>query len=262
METAAARDQGWRSDHQDFIQIEMNYFVTGTDTGVGKTLISCALLHAFAAQGKRVAGMKPVAAGGSLRCNGALTGVPLAGVAGCDAEEQNEDVLKLRAAGNVAAGYGQINPYFFLPAIAPHIAAQRAGVIIQFSRIAQSYHELAAQTDVVIVEGAGGLLVPLNAQQDSADLVQELGLPIILVVGMRLGCLNHARLTVEAIAARGLTLAGWVANVADAGMVLVEENIAALQQRIAAPLLGVVPYLPQADARVAAGQLRLELLEP
>jgi dethiobiotin synthetase len=221
----------------------MNYFVTGTDTGVGKTLISCALLHAFAAQGKRVAGMKPVAAG-------------------CNAKEQNEDVLQLRAAGNVAVGYGQINPYLFLPAIAPHIAAQRAGVIIQFSRIAQSYQELAAQADVVIVEGVGGLLVPLNAQQDSADLVQELGLPIILVVGVRLGCLNHALLTAEAISTRGLTMAGWVANVVDAGMTLVEENIAALQQRIAAPLLGVVPYLPQADARVAAGQLYLELLEP
>ena len=120
---------------------------------------------------------------------------------------------------------------------------------------------MAAQADVVIVEGAGGLLVPLNAQQDSADLVQELGLPVILVVGMRLGCLNHALLTVEAIAARGLTLAGWVANVVDADMTFAEENIAALQQRIAAPLLGVVPYMPQADARVAARQLDLERLE-
>ncbi len=221
----------------------MNYFVTGTDTGVGKTLISCALLRGFAAQGKRVAGMKPVAAG-------------------CNAEEQNEDVLQLRAAGNIAVGYGQINPYLFLQAIAPHIAAQRAGVIIQFSRIAQSYQELAVQADVVIVEGAGGLLVPLNAQQDSADLVQELGLPVILVVGMRLGCLNHALLTVEAIAARGLALAGWVANVIDADMTLIAENIAALQQRITVPLLGEVPYMTQPDAHAAAGHLHLERLEP
>ena len=219
----------------------MSYFVTGTDTGVGKTLISCALLHGFAAQGKRVAGMKPVAAG-------------------CDDDGQNEDVLQLRAAGNVAVGYGQINPYCFVPAIAPHLAAQLAGVIMQFSRIAASYHELAAQADVVIVEGAGGLLVPLNAQQDSADLVEELGLPVILVVGMRLGCLNHALLTVEAIEQRGLTLAGWVANIVDPGMAMIEQNIAALQQRIAAPLLGTVPYLPEADARVAARQLHLELL--
>ena len=219
----------------------MSYFVTGTDTGVGKTLISCALLHGFSAQGKRVVGMKPVAAG-------------------CDDDGQNEDVLQLRAAGNVAVGYGQINPYCFVPAIAPHLAAQRAGVIMQFSRIAASYHELAAQADVVIVEGAGGLLVPLNAQQDSADLVEELGLPLILVVGMRLGCLNHALLTVEAIKQRGLTLAGWVANIIDPEMAMIEQNIAALQQRIAAPLLGTVPYLPEADARVAARQLHLELL--
>ncbi len=222
--------------------IEMNYFVTGTDTGVGKTLIACALLHGFAAQDKRAVGMKPVAAG-------------------CHAGEQNDDVFQLRAASNVGVSYGLINPYCFLPAIAPHIAAQRAGVIIDFSVIAKSYQELAAQADVVIVEGVGGFRVPLNAQQDGADLVLELGLPLILVVGMRLGCLNHALLTVEAIAARSLTLAGWVANVVEADMALVEENVAALQQRIAAPLLGVVPYMTQADARVAAKQLDLELLE-
>ena len=253
------------------------YFVTGTDTGVGKTLIACALLHGFAAQGKRVVGMKPIAAGGSLRSNGVPTGgddlaqplvgckspakLLLAGAAGCNAEEQNEDVLQLRAAGNVAVGYGQINPYLFLPAIAPHIAAQRAGVTINFSRIAQSYQELAARADVVIVEGAGGLCVPLNAQQDSAELIRELGLPIILAVGMRLGCLNHALLTVEAIAARGLTLAGWVANLIEADMPMCEENIAALRQRIAAPLLGTVPYMTRVDARVAAKCLNLELLE-
>ncbi len=216
----------------------MSYFVTGTDTGVGKTLISCALLHGFAAQGKRVVGMKPVAAG-------------------CDDDGQNEDVLQLRSAGNVAVGYGRINPYCFVPAIAPHFAAQRAGVIVQFSRITASYHELAAQAEVVIVEGAGGLLVPLNAQQDSADLMLELGLPVILVAGMRLGCLNHALLTVEAIAARGLVLAGWVANVVDADMASIEENVAALRQRIGAPLLGVVPFMTQPDAGAAAGHLDL-----
>ena len=216
----------------------MNYFVTGTDTGVGKTLISCALLHGFAAQGKRVAGMKPVAAG-------------------CNDDGQNEDVLQLRSAGNVKLGYGQINPYCFVPAIAPHLAAQREDVIIDFSVIAKSYRALEAKTDVVIVEGAGGLLVPLNAQQDSADLVEELGLPVILVAGMRLGCLNHALLTVEAIAARGLVLAGWVANVLDGEMPALQENIDTLRQRISAPLLGVVPFMTQPDARAAAGQLDL-----
>ena len=219
----------------------MNYFVAGTDTGVGKTLISCALLHGFAARGQRAVGMKPVAAG-------------------CDAGGHNEDALKLQAAGNVALGYGQINPYCFVPAIAPHLAAQRAGVIVQFSRIAASYKELAAQADVVIVEGAGGLLVPLNDEQDSADLVKELGLPIILVAGMRLGCLNHALLTVEVIASRGLVLAGWAANIVDADMASIEENVAALQQRIAAPLLGIVPRLPHPDARAAAGHLDLDRL--
>jgi len=185
-----------------------------------------------------VVGMKPVAAG-------------------CDDDGQNEDVLQLRSAGNVAVGYGQINPYCFVPAIAPHLAAQRAGVIVHFSRIAASYHELAAQAEVVIVEGAGGLLVPLNEQQDSADLMLELGLPVILVAGMRLGCLNHALLTVEAIAARGLALAGWVANVLDAEMPALQENIDTLRQRISAPLLGVVPFMTQPDARAAAGQLDL-----
>ena len=219
----------------------MSYFVTGTDTGVGKTLISCALLHGLAAQGKRVAGMKPVAAG-------------------CDDDGQNEDVLQLRAAGNVAVDHGQINPYCFAPAIAPHLAAQLAGASIDVGHILASYSALAGQAEVLIVEGVGGFLVPLNDGQDGGDLARQLGLPVILVVGMRLGCLNHTLLTVEAINQRGLTLAGWVANIVDPGMAMIEQNIAALQQRIAAPLLGTVPYLPEADARVAARQLHLELL--
>jgi dethiobiotin synthetase len=220
----------------------MSYFVTGTDTGAGKTLVSCALLHGFAAQGKRVVGMKPVAAG-------------------CDDDEQHEDVKQLRAASNVLASKGQINPYCFSSAVAPHLAAQFAGVSINLERIATSFSELARQADVVIVEGAGGFLVPLNARQDSADLVAKLELPIILVAGIRLGCLNHALLTAEAIAARGLTLAGWVANVVDGKMAMLDENIAALQQRITVPLLGIVPYQAQPDARTIAGLLDLKLLE-
>lgn len=219
----------------------MSYFVTGTDTGVGKTLISCALLRGFAARGIRAVGMKPVAAG-------------------CDADGHNEDALQLRAAGNVAADYGQINPYCFVPAIAPHLAAQHHGVTIRFSRIAQCYRDLAAKADVVIVEGAGGFRVPLNNEQDSADLIKGLALPVIMVVGMRLGCLNHALLTVEAIAARGLVLAGWVANVLDADMPVLQQNVDTLQQRIAAPLLGIVPHMPRPDARVAAASLDLERL--
>lgn len=220
----------------------MSYFVTGTDTNVGKTLISCALLHGFAAKGKRVAGMKPIAAG-------------------CDENGQHEDVMRLYAASNVPAGIGQINPYCFSQAIAPHLAAQRAGVSINLARIVESFTTLTRQAEVVIVEGAGGFVVPLNSKQNSADLVAQLALPVILVVGLRLGCLNHALLTVEAIAARGLTLAGWIANSVDAEMAMLDENIATLQQHIAAPLLGVVPYHAPPAAREVAQRLDLDLLE-
>ena len=220
----------------------MNYFITGTDTGVGKTLICCALLHAFAAQGQRVAGMKPVAAG-------------------CDEDGKNADVKQLRAASNILASFGQVNPYSFPYPVAPHIAARNAGVRIDFPRILTSYHELASQADVVIVEGIGGFKVPLNERQDSAELAQQLGLPTIVVVGMRVGCLNHALLTAGAIESCGLKLAGWVANVLDGGMLALRDNIAALEQRLSAPLLGVVEHQAQPDARVAAGQLNIELLK-
>jgi dethiobiotin synthetase len=220
----------------------VSYFIAGTDTGVGKTLVSCALLYAMAARGKRVAGFKPVAAG-------------------CDEDGQNDDAKRLRAAGNVQASYDQINPYCLHHAIAPHLAARMAGVAIEFPRILVAYQELAAQADTVIVEGVGGFCVPLNDRQDSADLARQLGLPVILVVGMRLGCLNHALLTMRAIAAQQLECAGWVANVLDADMPALQENIAALRERIGAPLLGVVPHLAQADARAAAAQLNMELLE-
>ena len=220
----------------------MNYFVTGTDTGVGKTLVSCALLHAFAARGRSVVGMKPVAAG-------------------CD-DDMHEDVRQLRAASNMLAGLGQINPYSFVRPVAPHLAARFAGVRISLDRILEAYSELSAQADVVIVEGAGGFRVPLNDDEDSADMVRQMNLPVVLVVGMRLGCLNHALLTVESIAARGLTLAGWVANVVDLGMAMLDENVAALEQRIAAPLLGIVPHQAQPDARAVAVLLDTDLLEP
>lgn len=221
----------------------MNYFITGTDTDVGKTLICCALLHGFAGQGHRVVGFKPVASG-------------------CDDNGHNDDAMRLRAAGNVQASYGQINPYCFAQAVAPHLAAKFVGIDINLDRITQSYRELAAQADVVIVEGAGGYQVPLNGHQNIADLAMQLELPVILVVGMRLGCINHALLTAESISASGLRLAGWVANVVDGQMAMLAENIAALQQRLQAPLLGVVPYYPDVpDAREVAAKLDLQLLE-
>lgn len=220
----------------------MSYFITGTDTGVGKTLVSCALLHAFAAQGKRVVGMKPVAAG-------------------CDEHGLNEDVRQLRAASNVLASLGQINPYALPHPVAPHIAAHNAGMRIDFARILTSCHELSSQADVVVVEGVGGFCVPLNETQDSADLAMQLDLPVILVVGMRLGCLNHALLTARAMADCGLKCAGWVACVLDADMPVLRDNITALEQRITAPLLGVLSYQSQPDARVAAAELNIELLK-
>jgi dethiobiotin synthetase len=220
----------------------MSYFITGTDTGVGKTLVCCALLHAFAAQGKRVAGFKPVAAG-------------------CDEDDHNDDAMALRAASSVHFAYGQVNPYCFPRAIAPHLAARHVGVRIEMRRIITSYDELAAQSDEVIVEGAGGLLVPLNEERTFADLARELDIPVILVVGMRLGCINHALLTMEALAHHQIACAGWVANVLDDGMPALQENIDALRERIEAPLLGVVPHLVSADASQAAQHLDITLLE-
>ncbi|MBK9161800.1 MAG: dethiobiotin synthase [Nitrosomonadales bacterium] len=220
----------------------MSYFITGTDTGVGKTLVSCALLHAFAAQGRTVAGFKPVAAG-------------------CDEDGRNEDARLLRSLSNVPLSYGQVNPYCLRAAIAPHLAAGKEGVRIDLSRIEAAYRELAKRANTVIVEGAGGFMVPLNDTQDSADLAQALDLPVILVVGMRLGCLNHALLTLRAIADYQLECAGWVANVLDGGMPALQENIDTLRERIAAPLLGVVSQMAIPDAGVAARHIDLKLLE-
>jgi dethiobiotin synthetase len=200
------------------------FFVTGTDTGVGKTLVSTALLSLYGEQGLRVVGMKPVAAG-------------------CAPGELNEDVAALRAASTVQAPPELINPYAFEPAIAPHIAARQTGTRIDLDCIADSYAALARDADVVIVEGAGGFLVPLNESETLADLAQRLRLPVILVVGLRLGCLNHALLTAEAIRARGLKLAGWVANHIDPHMNCSAGNVEALVQRLDAPLLGEIPPL-------------------
>ena len=198
------------------------FFVAGTDTGVGKTRVSCGLLHAFAANGNNVVGMKPV-------------------VAGCE-NGQWLDVELLAAASNVDVPRKHINPYAFAPALAPHIAAAQAKIEIDLTVIRQAYIELSNNVDVVIVEGAGGFLVPLNDKQDGADLAKILGLPVILVVGMRLGCLNHALLTVQAIQAAGLHLAGWVANCIDPNIMVLEENIHTLKQRLGCPLLGILPF--------------------
>lgn len=220
------------------------YFIVGTDTNVGKTLVACALLHAFAGQGETAVGMKPVAAG----CEETPAGLH------CD------DVARLRAAGNVAAPPQLVNPYALVPPVAPHLAAEQAGMDIHLETIVDAFRQLQDMADVVVVEGVGGFAVPLNDREDAADLAQRLGLPVILVVGLRLGCLSHALLTAEAIRRRGLKLAGWVANQIEPGMPFLRENIAALERRLAAPLLGVLPYRERLAAAEAAGLLQVKLL--
>lgn len=212
-----------------------SYFVTGTDTGVGKTYIASALVRHFVVSGKNTVGMKPVASGCELSEHGIWQG-----------QLVNDDVVALYEASNVKAPLELINPYHFAPAIAPHIAAEKVGVAINLDLIVRSYHTLAEMAEVVVVEGAGGFFVPLNHEQTLADLAVRLNLPVILVVGMRLGCINHALLTVEAIRARGLQLAGWVANQIEADMPMFEENLASLRQRIEAPCLGVVGWQEKA----------------
>jgi dethiobiotin synthetase len=201
-------------------------FVTGTDTGIGKTVVACALLAGYAARGLRAVGMKPIAAGLEL----------------IDGESRHADVEALIAAGNVAAPRDLVNPYCFPEPIAPHIGAARAGIRIDLERIARCFEELGTQADVVVVEGVGGFRVPLGAGLDTGVLAQRLALPVVLVVGMRLGCLNHALLTSEAIAARGLALAGWVANHIDRDMQAADENVQALREAMPAPLIARFPH--------------------
>jgi dethiobiotin synthetase len=193
-------------------------FVTGTDTGVGKTFVAAALLRGLAAEGFRAVGMKPVAAG--LEAGDAVPA----------------DTRALVAAGNVDAPLADVNPYAFAPPIAPELAARAAGVTIDLDVIGAAYSRLAARADALVVEGAGGALVPLSAAADMLDIPGRLQLPVLVVVGIRLGCINHALLSVLAIRARGLTVAGWVANRIDRDMREGDANVSALTERLRAPL--------------------------
>ena len=219
-------------------------FVTGTDTGVGKTRIAAALCRAFAARGARVAAMKPVASG----CNITPQGL------------RNDDALALLAAMNVRADYSTVNPYAFAPAIAPHIAAREAGVEIDFGVLDRAYERLRMQSDVLIAEGAGGWLAPLDAARGFADLAVRWQMEVVLVVGMRLGCLNHALLTVESIERRGLRLRGWVANSIDPLFERLPGNISTLRNRISAPCLGLFSFEPRADLQTLAQSLTVNAL--
>ncbi|MEZ5570806.1 MAG: dethiobiotin synthase [Halioglobus sp.] len=218
------------------------WFVTGTDTGVGKTAVSCALLAAGAQAGLRTAAIKPVAAG-------------------CDAESENEDALRLQATMTETMDYSQVNPIALREAIAPHIAANREGKRLQASRLAGLCRGVMLGTaDMVIIEGAGGWRVPINPQETMADLAQQLGVGVIMVVGMRLGCINHALLTAEAIRRDGLQLVGWVANQPGLRMACHDENLETLRQLLPAPLLGDLPFEPQWQAENLASHLDIAAL--
>lgn len=202
------------------------YFVTGTDTGVGKTHVAVQLTRALVRQGARVAVMKPVAAGATPSAEGL----------------RNEDALALAAAANVRADYATINPYCLPAPISPHLAAAEAGVTITVEPIRERFAQLAASADVVIVEGAGGWLTPIAAGATMADVASALAVPVLLVVGLRLGCLNHAQLSARAIAASGLPLAGWIANHIDPRFERVTENLATLRALLGSEALFVTPW--------------------
>lgn len=219
-------------------------FVTGTDTEIGKTRVAQGLVHALVRRGLRVAGLKPIAAG----CARTAAGL------------RNDDALALMAVANVDLPYETVNPYAFEPPIAPHVAAADAGEPIELGRIRDSYETARRLADWIVVEGVGGWRVPLDGQHTVADVARDLGLPIVLVVGIRLGCLNHALLTAEAIAADGLALVGWVANHIDPAMLRGEASVQALQERLAAALLGVIRYEPTQTPSEVADHLDLARL--
>ncbi|RPE75818.1 dethiobiotin synthase [Vulcaniibacterium tengchongense] len=216
-------------------------YVTGTDTGIGKTVASTALLHALRARGLRAAGMKPVASG-CERVDGAW---------------RNEDALALQAASDPRPAYADANPFALPDATAPEIAARRAGVAVDLAPIAAAYGRIAAQADVVVVEGVGGWAAPLSARLDQIDVVRLLGLPVLLVVGNRLGCINHARLSAAAVAAAGARLLGWIGNDVDPQLRERDEYFALLGPRLPAPCLGRLPYRAAPDPRADAAALDL-----
>jgi dethiobiotin synthetase len=215
-------------------------FVTGTDTGIGKTRVSVGLLHALNKAGLKSVGMKPVASGARMTPEGL----------------RNDDALTLQAAASLKRPYELVNPYCLAPAIAPHLAAREAGVAIELAVLRGTFEKLRQGADATVVEGVGGWQVPLAESLELPDMVRELELPVLLVVGLRLGCLNHALLTARAIRADGLELLGWVANGIDPGFERPEANVATLESALDAPLLGRLPYAPGADAEVPPEALK------
>ncbi|MGH8464320.1 MAG: dethiobiotin synthase [Pseudomonas sp.] len=222
------------------------YFIAGTDTDVGKTTVAAGLLHAAQLAGLTTLGAKPVASGCVVTAKGL----------------RNDDALALMAQSTLTLPYEQVNPFAFEPAIAPHLAAREAGVALSVPGLLAPMRDILAQgADFTLIEGAGGWRVPLSDQANLSDLAIALKLPVILVVGVRLGCISHALLSAEAIARDGLQLAGWVANIVDPRTSRLEENLATLAERLPAPCLGRVPKLKAASAERVAEYLQLDLLD-
>lgn len=216
-----------------------SYFITGTDTGAGKTWATLALMQYFKQQGHSVAGMKPVATG----CK-------------WDKQQlQNQDALLIQDHASISLDYNDVNPYAFEMPVAPHLAAKEKA--IKLDVIVNGFRQLREKTDSIIVEGAGGWCVPLNEKEDWSDLVKMLEIPVIVVVAMTLGCINHARLTVEQIASDGIHCAGWLAVCLDSEMLLMDENIDSIKNRVSVPLLGILPYIEKADFNLLASKIVL-----
>lgn len=224
--------------HKSMTRKPTGIFVTGTDTGVGKTLVSVSLVKALVRTGMRVSVMKPIASGSEHTAAGL----------------RNADAMALAAASNVSVPYSAINPYCFEPPISPHIAAEEAGIGIDMDMIRQSFETLAAGADFVVVEGAGGWYAPISESKAMSDLPKLLGIPVLLVVGLRLGCLNHAQLTKQAIEADRAQFGGWVANSIDPALERRAQNLASLERRLGSAPLAVFPFEPDAPAQVRAGE--------
>ncbi|MFC4277705.1 dethiobiotin synthase [Achromobacter aloeverae] len=227
----------------------LSYFIAGTDTEIGKTLASCGLLRACAARGRATAAMKPVAAGAEQ---------------GADGVWRNEDAQALADCATVPVPAVLSTPFLLREPAAPHLVARQAGVALDIARIVRCHRDIVQRADITIVEGVGGFRVPLDDERDTGDLARALGLPVILVVGLRLGCLSHALLTAEAIARGGLRLAGWIANTVDPAMRFLPENVDTLRERFSrhygAPLLGAIPWLASPSGVTAAPYLDVQPL--
>ena len=226
------------------VPVDAGVYVTGTDTGVGKTVASCALLRAFVAANRPAVGMKPVASG----CEGAA------------GQWRNEDALALLEASAVRMDYRDHNPYALPAATAPQLAAREAGIAVQLPPMVEAYARLLQAAEVVVVEGVGGWMAPLADGFEQAELVQALALPVVLVVGLRLGCLSHARLSARAIEADGCRLAGWIGSAVDPEFDRRDDYLQLLRDALPAPCLGVLPHAPQASADAMAKHLHIEVL--